>query len=108
MDVKNDPTLRLEDLAQRQIASDLERKQGHGKDVALIVGGIGLGLLGVGTIGVGLWAGWAVAGVVALKLGLLGFWWHLLGFAIIGSIVMTPFLAIARLLNAAARSMLIG
>lgn len=98
----------IEELAQRQIAADLEHKKQHRGDIALTAGGIGLGLLGIGTIGLGLWAGWTVAGVIAFKLGLLGFWWHLLSMAIVGSAVMIPFLAVARLMSRGAQALLNG
>lgn len=52
--------------------------------------------LGIGFIGVGIYTGWFVAGILAIKLGLLGFWWHLLSWAVVGGFITAPFLKLAQ------------
>lgn len=57
---------------------------------------LGVAALGIGFVGAGLYAGWFVAGILAIKLGLLGFWWHLLSWAVVGGFIAAPFIKLAQ------------
>lgn len=52
--------------------------------------------LGIGFVGAGIYAGWFVAGIIAIKLGLLGFWWHLLSWAVVGGFIAAPFIRLTQ------------
>lgn len=65
------------------------------KTLAGIAGLVLLGGIGIGALGGAFWLGWYVAGVIAVKLGLIGFWWHLLGWIVVGlPFITTPILGL--------------
>jgi fatty acid desaturase len=85
------PAQKAQQEAERQARVDRRAK------IIAAIGALGLGVIGVGTLGFGLWAGWFVAGVIATKLGLLGFGWHLLSFCTVGGFITLPFAAVWRM-----------
>lgn len=68
-----------------------ERRVQLYRTLGIIVGGA----IGIGVIGLAGWASWAVAGAIAVKLGLLGFGWHLLAELVIGlPFIFTPIVGV--------------